>query len=70
MEAIQAKVRKEMEQKKEKELMEKLGKRYYRMSKSEERTLPPPRALNQRINITFTPRDRPTAARESEDGKK
>jgi len=69
MEAIQAKVRKEMEQKKEKELMEKLGKRYYRMSKSEERTLPPPRALNQRINITFTPRDRPTAARESEDEK-
>ncbi|OUM70569.1 hypothetical protein PIROE2DRAFT_1085, partial [Piromyces sp. E2] len=68
MEAIQAKVRKEMQQKAEKDLEEKLGKRYYRMSKaSTERKLPPPRAINQHINITFTPRDRPTAARESED---
>jgi len=68
MEAIQAKVQKEMEQRKEKEL-QKLGKRYYKSVKTEERTLPPPRAFNQKINITFTPRDRPTAARESEDGK-
>ncbi|ORX43412.1 hypothetical protein BCR36DRAFT_336063 [Piromyces finnis] len=70
MEAIQAKVRKELQRKTEKELEEKLGKRYYRMSKaSTERKLPPPRAINQHINITFTPRDRPTAARESEDEK-
>jgi hypothetical protein len=68
MEAIQAKVQKEMEQRKEKEL-QKLGKRYYKSVKTEERTLPPPRAFNQKINITFTPRDRPTAARESEDEK-
>jgi len=68
MEAIKAKVQKEMEQRREKEL-KKLGNRYYKSAKTVERTLPPPRALNQKINITFTPRDRPTAARESEDEK-
>jgi len=69
MAEIQAKVQKEMEQRKEKEL-KKLGQRYYKSVKTEEKKLPPPiRGFNQRINITFTPRDRPTAARESEDEK-
>lgn len=69
MEFIRNKVKNEMKVTNEKKLKKNLGDRYYKSIKKTDRQMPPPRALNQHINIKFTPRDRPTAARETEDEK-